>query len=76
MVRTMRSSSLQTFLQYTLLHDWSNTYNAISVDSGVVARLFKLGGQFIRWKIVGGAREKTSDKKTVPLYNTRSAIVP
>ena len=32
-----------------------------------VARLFKLGGHFIRWKIVGGAREKTSDKKTVPL---------
>ena len=32
-----------------------------------VARLFKLGGHFIRWKIVGGAREKTSDKKTVSL---------
>ena len=28
-----------------------------------VARFFKLGGHFIRWKIVGGAREKTSDKK-------------
>ena len=40
-----------------------------------VARLFKLGGHFIRWKIVGGAREKTSDKKTVPHYNTRSATV-
>ena len=35
----MRSSSLQAFYQYTLLHDWSHTYNAINVDSKLDAFL-------------------------------------
>ena len=34
------------------------------------------GGAFHSMEDSRGAREKTSDKKTVSLYNTRSATVP
>ena len=37
---------------------------------------FQTGGAFNSMEDSRGAREKTSDKKTVPLYNTRSATVP
>ena len=61
---------LNNVVQRTMLFIIVSTM-LFSIDEAVitsgVARLFKLGGHFIRWKIVGGAREKTSDKKTVPL---------
>ena len=41
-----------------------DVFSLAALATSGVARLFKLGGHFIRWKIVGGAREKTSDKKT------------